>query len=88
MKKNAKEKNERLMERKLGGRQILLNVFEQSLKSEDGDLEGSGIIQSQYPSTIQALAAARKLRSQTNPSCGLSPFAPCVSLRHDRVVMF
>lgn len=54
MKKNAKKKkNERLMERKLGGRQILLNVYSERLKSEDEDLEGSRIIRSQYPSTIQ-----------------------------------
>lgn len=45
MKKNAKKKkNERLMERKLGGCQILLKVFSERLKSEDEDLEGSRII--------------------------------------------
>lgn len=55
MKKNVKKrkKNERLMERKLGGCQILLKVFSECLKSEDEDLEGSRIIQSQYPPTIQ-----------------------------------
>lgn len=52
-KKNAKEKNERLMERKLGGCQFLLKVLSDRLKSGDEDLEGSRIIQSQYPSTIQ-----------------------------------
>lgn len=53
MKKNAKKKNERLMERELGGCQVLLKVFAQCLKSEDEDLEGSRIIQSQYPSIIR-----------------------------------
>lgn len=52
-KKNAKEKNERLMGRKLGGSQFLLKVFSECLKSGDEDLEGSRIIQSQNPSTIQ-----------------------------------
>lgn len=82
-KKNAKKKNERLMERKLGGCQILLKVFAERLKSEDEDLVGSRIIQSQYPSTIQALlAAAKKQRSLTNHG-GFSLCSNCSScVRH------
>lgn len=60
MKKNVKKKNERLAERKLGGCQILLKVFAQRLKSKDKDLEGSRIIQSQYPSTIQAFGLLQR----------------------------
>ena len=60
MKKNAKKKNERLTERKLGGCQILLKVFAQCLKSEDEDLEGSRIIQSQFPSTIQSFGPLQR----------------------------
>lgn len=44
---------ELLNERRLGGCQILLKVFAQCLKSEDKDLEGSRIIQSQKPSAVQ-----------------------------------
>lgn len=47
-------------EEKLGGCQILLKVFAQCLKSEDEDLEGSRIIQSQYPSTIRAFGLLQR----------------------------
>ncbi len=60
MKKNVKKKNERLAERNLGGCQVLLRVFALCLKSEDKDLEGSRIIQSQYPSTIQAFGSLQR----------------------------
>lgn len=48
-KKNAKEKNERLMGRKLGGRQFPLKVFSECLKSGDEDLEGAGLFRVKTP---------------------------------------
>ena len=83
MKKNAKKKkNERVTERKLGGCQVLLKVFAQRLKSEDEDLEGSRIIQSQYPSTIQAFGLLQRNNVVRLTAAGFTAAAAPVSDTH------
>lgn len=81
MKKNVKKKkNDRLKERKLGGCQIPLKVFAQCLKSEDEDLEGSRIIQSQYPPTIQAfgLLQGNNIVRLTVDISSVMYYKPCI----------